>query len=55
MTKYYVIAKMWSDEEKAVVDTVMGEFTTYVNAQIFRDAYNIRYSTLARIKEVKIL
>ena len=54
MKKYYVIAKKWSDEAFAIVDYVAGEFPTYMNAKIFRDAYNQAYSTRAVIKEVTI-
>lgn len=37
--KYFVIATRWNDEKEAV-KCIVGEFDRYLNAIIFRDAYN---------------
>ena len=52
MKKYLVIAVRWSDEEKAQVKYVAGEFPTYTNASIFRNAYNEFYQANAIVVEV---
>ena len=49
--KYFVIATCWNDEKKAAVKYIAGEFDSYMNASIFRDAYNKYYSTKATIVE----
>lgn len=55
MKKYYVIAKKWSEKDFAIVDYIAGEFNDYMNASLFRNAYNEYYSTDAIIKEVDLL
>lgn len=47
--KYFVIAKHWDDSKNAQVDYIAGEFDSYMNASLFRDAYNKFYSTEARV------
>lgn len=49
--KYFVIATHWDDEKKAAVKYIAGEFDRYMNASIFRDAYNAYYSTHAVVVE----
>lgn len=51
MKKYFVIAIHWDNEKKAQVKYIAGEFTTYINAAIFRDAYNAHYSANAEVVE----
>ena len=47
--KYFVIATHWDDERKAQVKYIAGEFSSYMNANIFKEAYNAHYS--ASIKQ----
>ena len=49
--KYFVIATCWNDEKKAAVKCIEGVFDSYMNASIFRDAYDKYYSTNAVIVE----
>lgn len=48
---YYVIATRWDDEVRAQVKYIAGEFDSFVNAKIFRDAYNAHYSANAYIED----
>lgn len=43
--KYFVIATHWDDKRKAPVKYIAGEFDRYMNAVLFRDAYNSYYIT----------
>ena len=43
-TKYFVIAKHWDDSKKDITKRIAGEFTKYIDAALFRDAYNAHYS-----------
>lgn len=47
--KHFVIATHWDDEKKAIVKYIAGEFDSYMNASIFRDAYNAHFSANAKI------
>ena len=49
--KYFVIATRWDDDRKAQVKYIAGEFGSYVNASIFKEAYNAHYSADAVIVE----
>lgn len=49
--KYAVIAIKWSDEANRQVEYVAGTFDTFMNAKLFRDAYNEHYKATARILE----
>lgn len=49
--KYFVIATHWDDKRKAPVKCIAGEFDRYMNAVLFRDAYNSYYSADAKIVE----
>ena len=53
VTKYFVIAKIWDSEKKEQVEYIAGEFDLYMNASIFKNAYNKYYSANARIVEFK--
>lgn len=49
--KYFVIATHWDDKRKAQVKYIAGEFSSYMNANIFKEAYNAHYSANAVIVE----
>lgn len=49
MKKFFVIATHWDDQEKAQVKYIAGEFNNFVNASIFKDAYNEHYKANAVI------
>ena len=49
--KYMVIAVKWDSEEKKQVKYVAGEFDVYMNASLFKQAYNEYYSADAYIVE----
>lgn len=51
MKRYYVIATIWSEEDKAQIKTIAGEFTAYSNAILFKEAYNEKYSADAYITD----
>ena len=47
--KYFVIAIKWDEEKEAQVKYVAGQFNSYINAELFRNAYNDHYSANAQI------
>ena len=49
MERYFVIATHWDDEKKAPMKFVAGEFTSWINAALFRDAYNEHYKADAHV------
>lgn len=49
--KYFVIATHWDDNRKAQVKYIAGQFDNYMNASLFKKAYNDYYSTNAIIVE----
>lgn len=49
--RYFVIATKWDSSKKSLVKYIAGEFTDFVNAMIFRDAYSEYYQTTARVIE----
>ena len=49
--KYMVIATKWDEELAKQVKYVAGEFDTYMNASLFKQAYNAHYSADAYIVE----
>ncbi len=55
MNKYLVIAVKWDNEVRAQVKYVAGEFSEYMCAVLFRDAYNENYVADAYIVESKEL
>lgn len=54
--KYFVIATHWDDKRKAQVKYIAGEFSSYMNANIFKEAYNAHYECeIPLLKKVKTL
>lgn len=49
--KYFVIAKHWDDSKKDIVKRIAGAFDRYIDAALFRDAYNAHYHANAEIVE----
>ncbi len=49
--KYFVIAIHWDETKQAQVKYIAGEFSNYMNAKIFKDAYNTHYHANAEIVE----
>lgn len=49
--KYFVIATKWDDNRKAQVKYIAGQFDDYVNASLFKRAYNDHYKADAKIIE----
>lgn len=49
--KYFVIAKHWDNNREAQVKYIAGQFDNYMNASLFRKAYNEHYCTDAVIVE----
>ena len=47
--KYLVIATHWDDEKKAQVKYIAGQFEDYMNATLFKRAYNEHYHADAKI------
>lgn len=45
--KHYVIATKWSEDAKAQVKYIAGEFPNYMNASLFCKAYNDHYKANA--------
>lgn len=51
MKTYFVIATVWSEEHKKQIKVIAGQFTKFMNALIFCDAYNAFYHANATIEE----
>ena len=49
--KYFVIATKWDDKRKAQIKYIAGQFDSYINAKLFKDAYNGHYHADAKIVE----
>ena len=47
--KYFVIATHWDYNKKAQVKYIAGEFDVYMNAVLFKTAYNEHYDGDAEI------
>ena len=47
--KYVVIVKRFDTCRNVQIKEIVGEFSTYINAKIFKDAYNKEYSANAVI------
>lgn len=47
--KYFVIATHWDNEKKAQAKYIAGLFDNYVNASLFKQAYNDRYHADAKV------
>lgn len=51
MEKYEVWVTVWSEEHQKQIKVVAGEFDRFMNAKIFKDAYENFYSAHAEIVE----
>jgi len=51
--KYIVIANRWDDDRKQIIECSVGSFDTFVNAKIFKEAYEERYKLKARILDIE--
>lgn len=51
MRKYEVWVTVWSEEHKRQIKIVAGEFDRYMNANLFKTAYEQYYSATAEIIE----
>lgn len=51
MKRYFVIATKWDSNKKSQIKYIAGEFTDFVNAMIFRDAYSEYYQATAHVVE----
>lgn len=49
MKKYFVVATKWSIEDKSQIKYILGEFTDYTSARIFKEAYNEHFKADAII------
>lgn len=52
--RYQVFAVQWDSKSKMQQEFLIGEFTSYMNAKLFRDAYSAHYSATALIKEIRV-
>ncbi len=53
MSKFEVLATVWSDVERKRVEIVVGKFNNWVNAEIFASEYEKIYSSNTEIVEYK--
>lgn len=53
MSRYEVLATIWSEEHKKQIKTVIGVFDRFINARLFADAYNAHYCTTTEIVEYR--
>lgn len=51
--KYIVIANRWDDNRKQIVECSVGCFETFVNAKLFKEAYEEHYKLKAKILDVE--
>ena len=51
MSKFEVWVTVWSEEYEKQIKVVAGVFDRYMNAKIFADSYEARYSATAEIEE----
>lgn len=49
MSNYFVVATKYDEKVEKQIKVIVGQFKDFVNAKIFRDAYNEFYSTDAEI------
>ena len=47
--KYFVIATKWSEDAEAQIKYIAGEFSTFMNAKLFCEAYNNFYKATAKV------
>lgn len=50
--KYLVVAVKWDSEKCEQVKYIAGQFDSYFNAELFRNAYNNNFKANAKIIEV---
>ena len=55
MSKYEVWVTRWSEETRSQIKVVAGEFTEYMNAKIFAQAYADHYCAAVEIIEYRKL
>lgn len=55
MKKYEVWITKWSEEHKTQIKILAGEFTEYMNAKLFAQAYADYYSATVEIIEYRKL
>ena len=55
MSKYEVWVTRWSEETRSQIKVVAGEFTEYMNAKIFAQAYADHYYAAVEIIEYRKL
>lgn len=53
MSKYEVWITKWSDEHRSQIKIIAGEFTEYINAKIFAQAYANHYQATVEIIEYR--
>lgn len=51
--RYEVWIRRWSEEHKSQIKVVAGEFTEYLNAKLFAQAYADYYNATAEIVEYR--
>lgn len=49
--KFFVIATHWDSKREAQVKYIAGQFDNYMNASLFRKAYNDHYKSDAKVVE----
>ena len=52
-SKYEVWTTIWSEEHKSQIKVIAGEFSEYINAKIFAQAYADRYHAEVEIVEYR--
>jgi hypothetical protein len=52
--RFFVWIIKWSDDEKKQVKALAGEFTEYLNANLFAKAYREHFSASAEIETVTV-
>ena len=55
MSKYEVWITKWSEEHRSQIKVVAGEFTEYMNAKIFAQAYADQFCATVEIIEYRKL
>lgn len=49
--KYFVVATKWSDKHNCQIKFIAGSFDRFIDASLFREAYEKHYSARAGIVE----
>ena len=53
--KYFVIATHWVDNKQVQAKYIAGEFNSYMNASLFKNAYNEHYKADAVIVDASAM